>query len=149
MSPDQLPLWLEACAAEYIESQIAAGRTRADAERNAATSFDSSFPGGAPAPGHAVFDVLDDAGEAVGYLWIGTDTSDDASAWWVWNIEIDAGKRGRGYGRAAMLLGETYARQQGATTLGLNVFGSNTVARGLYEALGYETTALQMRKPLT
>jgi ribosomal protein S18 acetylase RimI-like enzyme len=28
------------------------------------------------------------------------------------------------------------------------VFGSNAVARGLYEKLGYETTQLQMRKHL-
>ena len=30
----------------------------------------------------------------------------------------------------------------------LNVFGFNTTARGLYESLGYETTAVQMRKEL-
>jgi ribosomal protein S18 acetylase RimI-like enzyme len=149
MPAERLPAWLERCTAEYIDELIAAGRTREAAVRHAAANMEPSFPGGSPAPGHAVFDVLDEAGEAVGYLWIGTDTSDDASAWWVWNIEIDVSKRGRGYGRAAMLLGERYAREQGANTLGLNVFGSNTVARGLYEALGYEATALQMRKPLT
>ena len=148
MGLDRLPHWIATCAAEYIESQVEAGRTRADAESNAAKSFDSSFPDGAPAPGHAVFDVIDEAGDAVGFLWIGTDTSDDPAAWWVWNIEIDADKRGRGYGRRTMVLGEEYARSQGATTLGLNVFGTNTTARRLYETLGYETTALQMRKPL-
>lgn len=152
MPADRLPGWIAMSTAEYVESQIAAGRARADAERNAATSFDASFPDGKPAPGHAVLDVLDDDleddGEVVGFLWIGPDTSGNPEAWWVWNIAIDADKRGRGYGRAAMLLGEQYAREHGATTLGLNVFGWNAVARGLYEALGYETTAMQMRKPL-
>jgi ribosomal protein S18 acetylase RimI-like enzyme len=32
--------------------------------------------------------------------------------------------------------------------LGLNVFGSNTVARHLYESLGYEEIIRQMRKDL-
>jgi ribosomal protein S18 acetylase RimI-like enzyme len=137
------------CTAQYIDELVAAGRTREDAVRHAAKGIEPSFPGGSPAPGHAVFNVLDDAGAAVGYLWIGPDTSDDPAAWWVWDIAIDADQRGHGYGRAAMVLGEEYARHQGATTLGLNVFGTNTVARGLYEALGYQTTALQMRKPLT
>ncbi|AJC61513.1 sortase-like acyltransferase [Streptomyces sp. 769] len=96
-----------------------------------------------------VFDVVDDAGVAVGYLWIGPDTSDDAGAWWIWDIVIDADKRGRGFGRMAMTLGEEYARAQGAHTLGLSVFGFNTGARGLYESLGYETTSVKMRKRLS
>ena len=47
-----------------------------------------------------------------------------------------------------MQLGEDVARSAGAIRMGLNVFGSNVVARGLYESLGYEVTALQMSKPL-
>ena len=34
------------------------------------------------------------------------------------------------------------------TSLGLNVHGQNMVARSLYESLGYEVTAMQMRKPV-
>lgn len=48
-----------------------------------------------------------------------------------------------------MRFSEDYARSQGAETLGLNVFGFNTTARGLYESLGYETTSVKMRKQLT
>jgi ribosomal protein S18 acetylase RimI-like enzyme len=99
-------------------------------------------------PGHAVFDVLDDAGVTAGYLWIGPDTSDDAGAWWIGDILIDVDKRGRGLGRAAMILGEQYARAQGAHTHGLSVFGFNKDARGLYESLGYETTSIKMLKEL-
>ncbi len=62
---------------------------------------------------------------------------------------IDPAHRGRGLGRAAMVLAEEAARSQGASELGLNVFGPNTVARRLYESLGYETTAVNMRKPLS
>ncbi len=149
MSAERLPAWLEDSTREYIEELVAAGRTREDATQHAATSVAPAFPDGSPAPGQSVFDVLDDEGERVGFLWIGPDTSADPDAWWVWNIQIDADKRGHGHGRAAMLLGEDHARREGARTLGLNVFGSNSVARGLYEKLGYETTALQMRKLLT
>ena len=61
---------------------------------------------------------------------------------------IDEEFRGRGYGREAMLLAEQLARREGALTLGLNVFGHNQVARTLYSSLGYEETAVQMRKAL-
>ena len=148
MSADRIPVWVEECTRVYIEELVAAGRTREDAIANAAQGIGRAFPDGSPAPGHAVFDVLDDVNQCVGYLWVGPDASDDPHAWWVWDIAIDADKRGHGHGRAAMLLGEDHARRQGARTLGLNVFGSNAVARGLYEKLGYETTALQMRKLL-
>ncbi|MFI6850340.1 GNAT family N-acetyltransferase [Kitasatospora sp. NPDC050467] len=124
------------------------GQTPEDAYRHADESMAHSFPSGAPRPGHVVLDVVDGTGAAVGYLWIGPGTSDDAGAWWVWDIAIDADERGRGFGRMAMVLGEEYARAQGAHTLGLSVFGFNTGARGLYESLGYETASVKTLKRL-
>ncbi|MDN6795178.1 MAG: hypothetical protein L0L69_09055 [Propionibacterium sp.] len=47
-----------------------------------------------------------------------------------------------------MQLAEDYTRSQGATTLGLSVFGFNHAARGLNESLGYEVTSVKMRKAL-
>lgn len=143
-----LPAWLERSRAEYAKDLVATGQSPEDAHRQARESMARSFPSGTPSPGHAVFDVVDDAGETVGYLWIGPDTSDDAGAWWIWDIAIDADKQGRGFGRMAMVLGEEYARARGAHTLGLSVFGFNPGARGLYESLGYETTSVKMRKRL-
>ncbi|PPF38971.1 hypothetical protein C5B93_06100 [Rathayibacter sp. AY1A2] len=67
---------------------------------------------------------------------------------YVWDVQIDAAERGSGLGRAAMLLAESHVRSRGGSALALNVFGFNTAARALYESLGYETTSLQMRKPL-
>jgi len=67
---------------------------------------------------------------------------------WVFEIEIEAPFRGRGYGRAAMRLAEGEARARGMTSLGLNVHGQNMVARSLYESLGYEVTAMQLKKPV-
>ncbi|MCB2412297.1 GNAT family N-acetyltransferase [Demequina sp. TTPB684] len=148
MSADHLPQWLATSNAQYIDELVAGGRTREDATHHAAKFIDPAFPDGRPAHGYAVFDVLNEAGAVVGYLWVGPDTSDDPAAWWVWDIEIDATQRGHGYGRTAMLLGEEYAYEHGARTLGLNVVGSNAVARGLYESLDYEATAVQMRKRL-
>lgn len=81
-------------------------------------------------------------------VWIGHDTSGDPASWWVWDIVVDPGHRGKGFGRQAMNLAEEYARAHGARTLGLNVFGFNQSARGLYESLGYETTSIKMRKSL-
>jgi hypothetical protein len=47
-----------------------------------------------------------------------------------------------------MQLADLLARANGATTIGLNVFGHNAVARNLYASLGYEEAAVVMRKNL-
>ncbi|MGW1783132.1 GNAT family N-acetyltransferase [Streptomyces sp. NPDC002143] len=143
-----LPAWIERSRAEYARDLVTLGQSPEDAHRHSDESMALSFPAGTPSPGHVVFDVVDDAEASIGYLWIGPDTSDDAGAWWIWDIVIDADKRGRGFGRRVMVLGEEYARAQGAHTLGLSVFGFNRGARGLYESLGYETTSVKMHKRL-
>jgi ribosomal protein S18 acetylase RimI-like enzyme len=148
MDAESIPAWIERSRAEYAGDLVTLGQTPEEADRRAAESMAGSVPSGALRQGHAVFDVVDDGGETVGYLWIGPDTSHDANAWWIWDILIDTDKRGRGFGRMTMVLGEEYARAQGAHSLGLSVFGFNAGARGLYESLGYETTTVKMRKRL-
>ena len=67
---------------------------------------------------------------------------------WIYDIEVYENFRGQGYGRALLLAGEQVTRESGVHTLGLNVFGSNSVARGLYESAGYTIMAQQMSKEL-
>ena len=43
---------------------------------------------------------------------------------------------------------EEEAARHRVGAIGLNVFGSNAVARGLYASAGYEITAMNMRKEL-
>lgn len=141
--------WLPRQAAQYAElieasGSMPAGAAREKAERDTARYFG----GGIDTPGQFVFRVL--AGDAaVGSLWLGMPgPSGDPLMAWVYDIEIEAAFRGRGLGRAAMRLAEGEARARGMTSLGLNVHGPNTVARSLYESLGYEVMSLQMKKPV-
>jgi ribosomal protein S18 acetylase RimI-like enzyme len=74
------------------------------------------------------------------------DTTGLGRCLWIYDIRIDEAYRGRGYGRAAMLLVEAEARERGYGRIGLNVFGGNDVARNLYRSLGYEENAIVMSK---
>lgn len=136
-----------AANAQYRIERIEAGETEAEATAKAAQSLADTFPAGRMQVGHLVFEVMVDE-VPVGVLWIGPRSTSQPDEWWIWDVEIDEAHRGRGFGRRAMELAETAAQEQGAKTLGLNVFGFNRVARGLYESLGYETMAVQMRKAL-
>jgi ribosomal protein S18 acetylase RimI-like enzyme len=141
-----LSAWIEETRHEYIDERVAAGDSLSEAEENADASIERLFPGGSPAPGQRVGRLVL-SGQVIGCLWIGMARS-DPERWWVWDVKIEEEFRGQGHGRQAMLLAETLAREEGALTMGLNVFGHNQVARGLYSSLGYDETAVQMRKTL-
>jgi len=122
--------------------------SQADAWAKATADTARSFPDGYASPGQLVFRLIA-AGQPVGWLWLAVPGHDrDRLMAWVYSIEVDPAFRGRGYGRAAMILAEDEARSRGMTSLGLNVHGQNTVARSLYDSLGYDVMALQMKKPL-
>jgi ribosomal protein S18 acetylase RimI-like enzyme len=142
-----LAAYLERHRDEYITARVQAGDTPEVAARNADEASRQAFPDGRPAGGHVVLRIERD-GTPVGTLWIGPQSALAPDRWWVWDIVIDEAFRGQGLGRQAMLLAETEARARGAIELGLNVFGHNHVAAGLYRSLGYEVTAMQMRKAL-
>ncbi len=48
-----------------------------------------------------------------------------------------------------MTFAEQWAGGRGAHEIALNVFGGNTVARGLYTSLGYNERSVAMAKSLT
>ena len=147
-TPAEFGDWLPRHEAGYAELIAASGAmSPEEAREKARRDTERVFPAGLDSPGQLVFRVL--AGdEPVGTLWLAVPGPDDALMAWVYDIEIDPACRGRGYGRAAMLLAEAEARARGMTSIGLNVHGQNMVARALYDSLGYEVTAQQMKKAL-
>lgn len=148
MPASRIPAWLERTMTEYVASRMRSGETREQAEANRQRSLDQWFPGGAPLPDHFVWDVVDDADTVVGYLWLGPFTV-GSTEWWVFDVEVDEPYRRNGHARRALEAGQQVAREHGATSIGLNVFGYNTGAQDLYASLGYRVTATQMQLPLT
>jgi ribosomal protein S18 acetylase RimI-like enzyme len=130
------------------EEIVASGALPAEeAEQKARRDTDRAFTGGLDTPGQLVFRLL--AGEEpVGWLWLAVPGDGDPHMAWVNDVEVDDACRGRGFGRQAMLLAEQEASARGMTSIGLNVHGQNTVARTLYDSLGYEVMTQQMKKPL-
>lgn len=147
MAATSLPAWLETSMAEYVASRIRSGETEAQAEVAMRKSVDTWFPGGTPAPGHHVWDVVDGDDTVVGSLWIGP-FEPAGRDWWVFDIEIAEAHRRRGHARRALEQAHVVAKDAGAASIGLNVFGYNTGAAELYEQLGYGVTSVQMKLPL-
>jgi ribosomal protein S18 acetylase RimI-like enzyme len=145
-SPDDRQRWREAEIARYRGELLEAGNSPEAVEENIERNQTQLWVGDEPAEGQFIFDVLR-GDEKVGDLWLGKRPGSD-SEWWIYVIEIDEEFRGTGLGRSTLHAAEEFARANGATQLGLNVFGSNAVARHLYETSGFLVKNVLMHKEL-
>ena len=146
---DEYADWLARTKEGYAQSMIVEGGVPEDVAR-AKSEHDHAtlLPDGLATKDHFIFAVEAD-GEVVGSLWLATRAGGDLGAsMFVYALAVDEAHRGRGFGRDAMLLAEDEARAHGLDSVSLNVFGGNTVARGLYTSLGYSEQAVAMRKEL-
>ncbi|HZF89260.1 GNAT family N-acetyltransferase [Streptomyces sp.] len=128
---------------QYARSWIERGVPESAAYAKARRDQEQLLPRGL-ATENMRFSVLEHEGTRVGILWLAL--RDDKA--FVFKVEADEAHRGRGHGRALMLLAEIQAVSAGRRVLGLNVFAGNTPAERLYASLGYETTLYALQKPL-
>lgn len=148
LRPDEYEAFYRAVTDGYAEGIEVHGDTPAAAARQKAEEdMARALPDGLATPMHAVF-VVEHDGEPVGRLWIAEREIAGRRALFIYEISIDDAHRGKGFGRAAMLLAEQEAHARGIGRIELNVFGGNEVARGLYRSLGYAERAVIMAKDL-
>ena len=146
---DEIGAWVSRVAAEYAADIATSGSLPPEEARQKAESeLRAQLANGPDRAGQLFFRLI--AGEQpVGWLWLAVPfPGGDPAMAWVNYVQVDKEFRDRGYGRQAMLLAEEEATARGMTSVGLNVLGNNTVARGLYDSLGYQVTAQQMKKVL-
>lgn len=115
-----------------------------EAERRAAQRTDADLPDGVATPGHHLF-VIVAGGDEVGTAWLSVTATGHG---FLDDITLHDSFRGRGYGRRALALVEARARELGLPAIELHVYAHNPRAIALYQALGYGTTGLKMRKRL-
>lgn len=137
MSADRFPRFIADSAAGFAAELLASGRyDAAGATAEAQRQVAQELPQGLDTAGQLLFTAAAH-GEEVGLLWLAVRQQRNGRHVFVQNVEVAPSSRGRGYGRELMRAVEDRARRIGATSIGLHVFGSNTVAVRLYESLGY------------
>jgi ribosomal protein S18 acetylase RimI-like enzyme len=144
MSQPEFDAFLERSIPEYAADKVRAGNwTEAESLERSRKEFEELLPLGLKSEENFLYTLYDDQ-QAVGMIWMKT----ASTSGFIYEVYIEEKFRGRGYGRSIMLLLEEKAREMGLKSLGLHVFGSNQVARRLYEAVGYEVTNVNMKKTL-
>lgn len=143
MTEAEFVVWETAGRLSYAESWIERGVPAAEANAKAKRDYEQLLPQGVASEG-MTFSVLEHEDTRVGTLWLGS----REGLGFVYGVETDAAYRGRGHGRALMLLAEAQSIAAGRPAVSLNVFAGNGPAERLYESLGYETVTHHMYKDL-
>jgi RimJ/RimL family protein N-acetyltransferase len=135
---------------DYAADKVRAGAwAQAEAESRAARDVDGLLPEGPATQGHFLYSVRDDSmGAEVGIVWFALRDSGVGRSVWIYDIIIHEDFRRRGYASRTLQLVEDRARELGATSVELHVFGHNHGARALYEKEGYNETSITMIKPI-
>jgi ribosomal protein S18 acetylase RimI-like enzyme len=148
MTPPEFDVFRRRAIMEYAAEHVRAADWSPDrAEQLAEKETDDLLPNGVDTPGMLLLVAENNSAEVIGLVWVALERQEGPGAW-IYDIEIVPEQRGRGYGRALLEAAEREVKRRGVQSLGLNVFGGNLVARGLYESSGYEITSIQMRKSL-
>jgi GNAT superfamily N-acetyltransferase len=146
-SPDDVSSWFAEMLVGYREDLLAAGMSEEAADQNIERNTSQVFAGDSLAEGQYILDVIVD-GETVGTLWLSNSSQQNSGEWFIYDIVVDEGHRGKGLGRLTMLAAEDYVAAHGGTRIALNVFGRNVVARNLYESMDYQVSSMGMFKEL-
>jgi ribosomal protein S18 acetylase RimI-like enzyme len=150
MTDDEFAAYFPRLVKEYAESHVEAGNWAPDValERSQA-ELDQLLPAGVAQPDTLLLTAVDENGASVGLVWISLAHPRGAGrTGWIYDIEVFGEHRGRGLGRALLAAAEQEVARHGVAKLALNVFGSNEVARRLYDSAGYVVITQQMEKRL-
>lgn len=150
MTQEEYAAYRERSEHDYAQEMAASGQLDLHAAvKRSAVEFSELLPAGLESPGmHLWTAETGDPAEVAGIGWIELRQRASGVSAWVYDVKVDAARRGQGLGRALMEALHQAAVELGATSISLNVFGHNTTAIHLYDSLGYAVTAQQMKRDL-
>jgi RimJ/RimL family protein N-acetyltransferase len=142
--------WEEESIADYALERVKAGNDDASSDRPR-EEFMSLLPHGKLTKNNYIYSIVDekDNDRKVGIIWYAVDSQQfPRDTLFIYDIVVEERFRGKGHGKAALLLLEDMARALEKRRISLHVFAHNERARRLYEELGYKPTNIVMSKAL-
>ncbi|MFC4427735.1 GNAT family N-acetyltransferase [Deinococcus navajonensis] len=147
MTAESYRQFLDFSVTDYAEEKVRSGEwEEATAPLRAQEEFAGLLPDGAKTEGHFLYDVVDPSrNEAVGVLWFALRGPEHRRSVFVYEIRVYPAFQRRGYASRIFERLSAQARDLGAGSVRLHVFGHNHGARALYEKLGFVTTNVIMQ----
>ncbi|MEW2630540.1 GNAT family N-acetyltransferase [Streptomyces sp. NPDC048389] len=140
MTEDEFDRWRSHAVRTFARDLSSSGAPEDECLAQSEAVHARLLPDGRATPGTHIHTLLAD-GTAVGHIWVAEqEVRPGEQGAYVFDVEVAEPYRGRGHGRALMLLAERIAADAGRPLIALHVFEGNERARTLYESLGYRTT---------
>jgi ribosomal protein S18 acetylase RimI-like enzyme len=150
MREESFDRFFELAVHSHAADNVASGRwSSEDAGLQARAEATRLLPQGLATKDNHLFEIrLPSSGEIVGYLWAAAVNRGVLKVAFICQLYVLPEFRRQGHARRALHAYEAMARQDGFSTVALNVFGSNAVAQTLYRSLGFRVTSIGMHKDL-
>ena len=140
--------YLKRLIPEYAADNVRAGYwDESEALERSRQQIKSLLPQVLQTKDHYIFFSVYDGDQKVGMIWLKANVDRPGRDGFIFDVIVDERFCGKGYGKQVMAL-EEKALELGLKSIGLHVFAYNTVAKKLYESVGYEVTSLNMVKKL-
>ncbi|MEK4171624.1 GNAT family N-acetyltransferase [Lysinibacillus sp. FSL L8-0312] len=148
MNQEEFKQYISYAIEDYAKDKIASGNWSEDEAINLSReSFERLLPNGEKTENNHLLSIFHDD-ILVGMIWISQKAPKNPNEGFIYDFVIFEQYQGQGYGKKAMKEAEIIAKELGMNKIGLNVFGHNKIARGLYEKMGYEITNITMAKTI-
>jgi len=148
MAAEDFDAYIEKLTANYAKDNVRSGRwTREEALEKSVSQINSLLPEGIKTQNHVFFSIVDEGtGDVVGYIWLHIAPGEGLKKAFIYDLIIFDKFRKRGYGRAALVALEEYAKEKRIASISLHVFAHNAAAVSLYRKMGYEVTSMNMTR---
>ena len=135
---------------DYAADKVRAGAwSQAEAASREAKDVDGLLPEGPTTRNQFLSSVRDESTAAeVGTVWFALVDSAVGRSVWIYDLIINENFRRRGYATCTLEFVEDRAKELGARSVELHVFGHNHGAQALYEMMGYRVTSITMAKAI-
>ncbi|MFJ6211566.1 GNAT family N-acetyltransferase [Lysinibacillus sp. NPDC092081] len=148
MNQEEFKQYISYAIEDYAKDKIASGNWSEDKAIDLSReSFERLLPQNEKTENNHLFSIFHND-ILIGMIWISQKAPTNPHEGFIYDFVIFEQYQGQGYGKKAMKEAEIIAKELGMNKIGLNVFGHNKIARGLYEKMGYEITNITMAKTI-
>ncbi|UTW01108.1 GNAT family N-acetyltransferase [Marinomonas rhizomae] len=142
--------YIEELVFQYARENVESGRwQKAGSLTRSRRDIERLLPRGLDTDNNHFFELkVPDVNETVGMVWLTLESSSTTSTVFIYDLEIKAEHRRKGYAKLALKEIEDFAATHNIVNIGLHVFSHNDAAKQLYAEMGYETVSINMVKKI-
>ena len=147
MTKNQFNSYVSQEIKRYAMENVNAGYwPRKDSIKMSKEAHEQLIPQGLSTKGHFFFCIYDRDDRKIGYIWFAIIRRPRTREAFIYDFFIIKRYRGKGMGRMTLEEASREARKLSASKLSLHVFAHNSVAKALYEKVGFSVDSMNMSK---